>query len=203
MRRSHNTSHYPDATYLSERSPDTPLCSDPSEDSTPLPLQHENRSLCKSRHTSCRSPYTPLPPTDMFSLKTLFLAGVVVGATAFAPMSMSTPELRFATPRICTRGNVMARSMAGDGTTTLTRQPVESGGSEALLREKLGYPVWIREDEWKSGGQGPDSWPHQESGTWPPDFGLGEGAHYTFSKTSFKFVAADPAELKMAARFDE
>ena len=137
----------------------------------------------------------------MFSLKTLVLAGAIVGATAFTPVSMSTPGLRFAAPRICTRGSAMARSMAGDGTTTLTRQP---GGSEAQLREKVGYPVWIREDEWKSGGQGPDSWPHQETATWPPDFGLAEGPHRgALSKASFKFVAANPEELKMAARFDE
>ena len=137
----------------------------------------------------------------MFAFKTFFLAGAIIGATAFTPVSMSTPELRFATQRICTRSNGMVRSMAGDGTTTLTRQPVESGGSG---REKLGYPVWIREDEWKSGGQDPDSWSPQESATWPPDFGLAEGAFLgTLSKASFKFVAANPEELKMAARFDE
>jgi len=135
----------------------------------------------------------------MFSLKTLFLAGAIVGATAFAPVSMSTPALRLAAPRICTRGSATVRSMAGDGTTTLPMQPVESGGSEALLREKLGSPVWIREDE--SGSQGPDSWSHQESGTWPPVFGLAEGAHHTFSKAAFwshKELGTWPPEFGLA-----
>ena len=137
----------------------------------------------------------------MYSLKTLFLAGAVVGATAFAPVTMSAPGLRFATPRICTRGSALHRSMAGDGTTTLSRQSFVESSPAA---REAGYPVWIREDEWKSGGQvADDSRSPQEMGTWPPDFGLGEGAHHTFSKTSFKFVAASPEELKMAARFEE
>ena len=88
----------------------------------------------------------------------------------------------------------MVRSRTGDGTTTLTRQAAASGGSEAQLRGEQGYPVWIREDEWKSGGQDPDSWSPQESATWPPDFGLAEGAHLRgdVSQAAFKFVAADP-----------
>ena len=135
----------------------------------------------------------------MFSPKTLFLAGAIVGATAFAPASMSTPSLRSAAPRISTRGGgAMVRSMVwnmpADGSTTLRRQPVESGGSEAQLRGEQGYPVWIREDEWKSGSQDPNSWAPQESATWPPDFGLGEGAHLRgdVSQAAFKFVAATP-----------
>mmetsp|Transcript_7217 Transcript_7217/g.16789 ORF Transcript_7217/g.16789 Transcript_7217/m.16789 type:complete len:175 (-) Transcript_7217:129-653(-) len=75
----------------------------------------------------------------MFSLKTLALAGAIVGATAFAPVSrsVSAPELHGASPRICTRGSAVVRSMtsmSGEGTTTLTRP---SGGTETLLREKL------------------------------------------------------------------
>jgi hypothetical protein len=90
----------------------------------------------------------------MFSLKLLALVGAIVGATAFAPVSMSTSELHFAAPRICTRGSAVVRSMSGDGTTTLTRP---SGGTQTLLREKLEHSVWIREKEWKSGGQVPDA----------------------------------------------
>lgn len=123
----------------------------------------------------------------MFSIKTLALAGAMVGATAFTPLSVSAPQLRFAAPRICTRGAmVRVRSMSGDGT---TRPSVESGGTDTLLREKLGYQVWIREKEWKSGSQVPDSWSHPPLGELTPE-------------APFKFVAANPEELKMAARID-
>ena len=72
----------------------------------------------------------------MFMLKTLALAGSVVGATAFAPVSgsMSAPKLRIAAPKTCTRGSDVAPSMSSDGTVTLSRR---STGTKTLFRETL------------------------------------------------------------------
>ena len=78
----------------------------------------------------------------MFMLKTLALAGSIVGATAFAPISgsMSAPKLRVAAPKICTRGSAVAPGMSGDGTmsddgtVTLSRR---STGTKTLFRETL------------------------------------------------------------------
>ena len=69
----------------------------------------------------------------MCSLKTLAIAGSIVGATAFAPASrgMSAPELRSAVPRICTQGSTAVQSISGEGTTTLQRP---SRLTETLLR---------------------------------------------------------------------
>jgi len=64
-------------------------------------------------------------------LKTLALAGAIVGAAAFAPIgrSMSAPELRVPAPRNFNRGSAMVRSMSGDLTTKLARP---SGRTETL-----------------------------------------------------------------------
>ena len=73
----------------------------------------------------------------MFMIKTFALAGSIVGATAFAPVSgsMSTPKLRVAAPKICTRGSAVVPSMSGDdGTVTLSRRSI---GTKTLFRETL------------------------------------------------------------------
>ena len=87
------------------------------------------RSLCRSisRHT----PRCLQHRFNMFMLKTLALAGAIVGAAAFAPLSrsMSAPDLRVPAPRIYNRGPAMVRSMPGD---LITKLATPSGATETL-----------------------------------------------------------------------